>query len=322
MSLDSRAEVLKLTRELQVSEDALDGLAVLSPGDVRRLRVMVGDALHDEHRVAFQRAASASALLPTALTARLAQTLIGPYLAARIAAEMPPDRSVKLAGHLEVAFLADVCLSLDPARVADTVRGLPDDRVLAVGMELLDRGEHVTLGKFVDVVAGSVLDEMARRIDDPGALLRIATSIEAIHRLDSLMSRIDDDRLAAMIRVAVHEDELAPVLGLLTHLGPDNRRRLAGLAAEAGPRTVEAAVETALAQDAWAELLPLLDELDDDQLALAADALRRVSDDDQRRIAARLRDDPDIDVDRLLGLLDRVPSAADLAVVGALRAGG
>lgn len=321
MSLDARAEVLKLTRELQVPEDALDGLAVLDPGDLRRLRGIVGDALHDEHRTAFQRAASASALLPTPLTARLAQTLIGPYLAARIAAEMPPDRSVRLAGHLEVEFLADVCLSLDPARVAATVRGLPDDRVLAVGMLLLDRREYVTLGKFVDVVNGSVLDEMARRITDPHALLRIATSIEAMHRLDSLMTRIEDDRLAAMVLVAAQEDALAPVLGLLTHLGPDNRRRLAGLAAEAGPETVEAAIETALAQDAFAEVLPLLDELEDAQLALAADALRRVPDADQRRLAARLRADPGVDVDQLLGLLDRVPSAADLPVVSALRDG-
>ena len=130
MSLHAHDEVLKLTRELQADPGSLDGLAVCDAGELRRFRGLVGDALHDAHRPAFQRAAAASALLPTALTARLAQNLIGPYLAARIAAEMPPDRSVKLTSHLDVAFLADVCMSLDPARVADTVRGLPDDQVI------------------------------------------------------------------------------------------------------------------------------------------------------------------------------------------------
>lgn len=321
MSLDARAEVLKIARELQVDDDRLDGLAVLPVGDVRRLRGLVGDALHDEHRVAFQRAASASVLLPTALTARLAQTLIGPYLAARIAAEMPADRSVRLAGHLDVAFLADVCLSLDPARVADTVRGLPDDRVLAVGMELLARDEHVTLGKFVDVVRPHVVHAMASRITDPRALLRISTSIEAVHRLDELMTRVADDRLVAMMHVAAEDDDVAPVLALLTHLGPQNRSRLAGLAAAAGPDLVRAAVRTALAQDALGELLPLLHELDDAELAMAADALRGVPDDDQRRIAVRLHEDPTVDVGALLGLLDRVPDAADLPIVVALRPG-
>lgn len=321
MSLHAHDEVLKLTRELQAEPGTLDGLAVCDPGDLRRLRGLVGDALLDAHRPAFQRAASASALLPTALTARLAQTLIGPYLAARIAAEMPADRSVKLTSHLDVDFLADVCLSLDPARVADTVRGMPDDRVVEVGMRLLDRGEHVTLGKFVDVVHPSVLDDMAGRITDPDALLRIATAIEARHRLDDLVRRIDDQRLAAMVEVAVARDEVASMLTLLAHLGPSNRTRLATLATEAGPEVVEQAIQVALAEDAWGDIVPVLVELDDEHLAVAADALRRVPEGRQREIADHLLGDDSVDVDRLLGLLQRVPSAADLPVVAHLRAG-
>jgi len=236
MALDTQAEMAKLAHELQAPVDALDGLDVVAAGDLRRLRAMVGDALHDGHRAAFQRAAGASALLPTALTAKLAQSLIGPYLAARIAAEMPPDRSVRLAGHLDVDFLADVCVSLDPARVADTVRGLPDDRVVEVGLRLLDRREYVTLGKFVDLVRPGVLDRMATRIDDPSALLQIAASIEAHHRLDDLMGRVDDDRLAATVRTAVAEDHVAGVLTLMTHLGDANRRRLGRCRRRPAPR--------------------------------------------------------------------------------------
>lgn len=261
MSLHAHDEVLKLTHELQADPGTLDGLGVCDPGDLRRLRGLVGDALHDAHRPAFQRAASASALLPTALTARLAQTLVGPYLAARIAAEMPPDRSVKLATALEVDFLADVCLSLDPARVADTVRGMPDDRVLAVGLRLLERGEHVTLGKFVDVVSTTVLDDMAARITDPAALLRIATSIEARHRLDDLVRRVDDDRVAAMIAVAVARDATESLLTLLTHLGPRNRTRMAVMAVEAGPDVLEPLVQAAR-DEGTADLEPVLQEIE------------------------------------------------------------
>lgn len=226
MSLDAQSEVVKLARELQAPPGTLDGLAVLPPDDLRRLRRLAGDALHDAHRAAFHRAAAATAVLPVGLTARLAQTLIGPYLAARIAAEMPTDRAVRLATHLEVAFLAEVCLSLDPGRVADTVRALPDDRVVAVGTTLLARGEHVTLGKFVEVVRPSVLDRMTERIEDPAALLAIAAAIEARHRLDDLMTRIDDERLSAMVDVAAATDQVAAMEAVVAHLGPVNRRRL------------------------------------------------------------------------------------------------
>lgn len=233
MSLAAHAEVLRISRELQVPVDTLDGLVALPPDDLRHLRGLVADALHDAHRPAFHRAAAASALLPTALTARLAQSMIGPYLAARIAAEMPTDRAVKLAGHLDVAFLADVCLSLDPVRAAGTVRGIPEDRILAVAMVLLERGEYVTLGRFVDVVQPAVLDEMARRITDPDALLQIATSVEAPHRLDDLVRRIDDDRLVGMVEVAMDREAVGSVVLMLSHLGPDNLARLAQVAADA-----------------------------------------------------------------------------------------
>lgn len=320
MTLAAHAEVLKLARELQVDPGALDGLTVLDPGDLRGLRTLVGDALHDAHRAAFQRAAAASTLLPIPLTARLAQSLIGPYLAARIAAEMPAERSVKLATHLEVEFLADVCLSLDPGRVADTVRTLPDDRVLAVGVVLLEREEYVTLGKFVDVVSATVLDDMSARITDPRALLRIATAIEARHRLDDLMRRIDDDRLLGMVEVAVADEQVGPLLTLLTHLGPANRSRLGAMASEAGPDVIDMAVRTSLAEDAWGDLVPVLVDLEDTHLAQAAAALRRVPEDQQRELAAHLAADDTVDVAVLLGLLDRVPEAADLPVVVALRA--
>ena len=131
MSLHAHDEVLKLTRELQADPGSLDGLAVCDAGELRRLRGMVGDALHDAHRPAFQRAAVGQR--PAA---------DGPDRAAR------PDPHRALPGRADrrgdapgpvgeagrptstSTFLADVCLSLDPARVADTVRGLPDDQVI------------------------------------------------------------------------------------------------------------------------------------------------------------------------------------------------
>ena len=92
------------------------------------------------------------------------------------------------------------------------------------------------------------------------------------------------------------------------------------MAAEAGPDVIEQAVHTALAEDAWGDLRPVLLDLDDEHLAVAADALRRVPDDQQHQLADHVVADPTLDVDQLLGLLDRVPSAADLPVVAALRA--
>lgn len=347
MTLQSQAELLKLARELQVDQESLAPLAAVPPDDLRALRRLVGDALYDSHRSAFERAAAATGLLPAALNARLAQTLIGPYLAARIAAATPTDRAVKMARHLDVPFLADVCLSLDPTRVAGTVRGLPDQQVVAVGMELLSRGEHVTLGKFVDLVSDDVLDQMADAITDPEALLEIAVSVEAYDQLDALMARLDDRRLGAMVQAAADSGQMAATVILITHLGEANRRRLAAVVLDTGPETFDDVIATADAEQAWPEILPVIAALDTEHLAALArrgdlltaarlrrlitavlphaelwgvvvDTLGRLPVDVQHEVAERLQTDDDFDVPGLLGLLRMVPGASDLPLAVAL----
>lgn len=262
MSLLSRMEVRKLARELHVDADELAELEAVAPEDLRTLRGLVGDTLQRAHRSAFRRAVAVSALLPAPLIARLSQTVVGPWLSARIAAEMPPDRSARLASHLDTSFLADVCLSLDPARVADTVSSLPDEQVVAVGLELLARGEHDTLGKFVDVVRPAVVDAVADHVDDPLALLHIAAAIEAPERLDEVVDRIPDERLAELLPAAAEHDELATALAVASQLGPANQRRIVSLASDAGPDVLDALVAAATAEQAWGSVMELLRTLD------------------------------------------------------------
>jgi hypothetical protein len=78
--------------------------------DLRRLRERVSASLFDRHRAGFQRMAAASRLLPIGVLAKIAERTMPPMIAARIAAEMAPERAA----------------------------------------ELLRRGEYVTIGRFVD----------------------------------------------------------------------------------------------------------------------------------------------------------------------------
>jgi hypothetical protein len=319
VSIEARIEVSKLAHELGASDVALTGLEEVAAADLRRLRGVIGDALHDAHRGAFQRAAQASALLPAVLTARLAQSIIGPYLAARIAAELPAERSTKLAGHLDVPFLADVCLSLDPARVADTIAGLPDRQVIDVGLELLERGEYATLGKFVDVVSPAVVDAMADRIQEPVALLRIAIGIEARHRLDEVVTRIDDDRLASLLDAAVEHQEMATAFALLSDLGDDNRRRVAHLAAAADPDVLDAIADAAHAEGAWDRLLPFMVHFTPEQLDVLVAEERLLTPDLVRALFDAALTRPDL-WEALVATLGRIPEERQRELAGRVAA--
>jgi hypothetical protein len=69
-------------------------------------------------------------------------------------------------------------------------------------------------------------------LPDEASLLRIAFVLERKERLDDIFTLLGRDRLRRLIAAAAGEDLWAETLDLLGHIGEDQRRLLAELAAE------------------------------------------------------------------------------------------
>lgn len=255
--LATRAELVKLARALGTTPEDLAFAAELPHTAIRTVREHAVAILYDEHRAAFQRVASITRLLPTALNVRIALRAFPPLLAARIAGEMPPDRAAELANRMPVGYLAEACAHLDPRRATPLIRRVQQDRVLAVVTELINQGDFITLGRLLDSTTEPIVREVAATVPTE-ALLRIGVYAESDEQLTRAVALLPPDRLRAIVADALTgAPELRSAgLGLIGRL-TDNalRGELADYAAEADDETLTALLHTATNEGAVVELL-------------------------------------------------------------------
>jgi hypothetical protein len=231
MDLQTRAELTKLARALGTAPERVEFLAGLPVEDLRRLRERVSAALFDRHRGGVQRMAAASRILPVGVLARIAERAMPPMLSARIAGEMAPERAAELATRLGAGYLAEVCVELDPRAAGPIVQRLPVEVVVGVAAELLRRGDHLTIGRFVDAAPDEVIRAVVDGIEDDADLLRIATYVEHADQLERLVGVLPEPRVKGLVRAAVDgppelQDEVTSLLG---RVNDDLAQRLAAL---------------------------------------------------------------------------------------------
>lgn len=223
-----RVEVAKLAHDLSVDPDALAFLTDAPADSVRALRTDVAHALFQRHEARFRRLARLSHLAPVPITAKVAEVAFSPLLGARVAAVMDPELAVRLAARLSPGFLTDLAVRLDPVRAEPIIRGLPVPLVQEVGARLLERGEHLVLGRFVSVVdveaALAVVAEAS-----PADLLQVALCTEELDALEAVMSRLPDDRLVGVLEAGRAPGSSEDLAALLESVSDPTRERLLGL---------------------------------------------------------------------------------------------
>jgi hypothetical protein len=258
--LQARAEVLKLARMLEREPESLAYLEAVPLADLRVLRDQITDVLWSGDGGGIGKLAAAAKLLPTSLSATISERALGPVISAQLAARLEPSRAVEVAARLSTGFLADVAIELDPRRTSAVIAGISPQRIGEITVELVARGEYVTMGQFV-----GHLDEPALRAAleamGNGHLLRIGFVLEDKDGLDRLLALMPSGRMQEIIFAAAEEDLWLEALDLLGHLGPARRRRIIASASSLDDVHLERIVATVIEHELWVEA-QLIAELD------------------------------------------------------------
>ncbi|KOT78673.1 hypothetical protein ADK70_33555 [Streptomyces rimosus subsp. pseudoverticillatus] len=268
-TLSNRAEAQKIAQLLDVLPEQLDFLHGLPAEDVRQLRARTVDALYDDVPDMLDRIAAATKLVPAGVAAAISQKALGPRLAASVAGRLEPARAADIIEKLPVAFTAESCGHLDPRRIAAVVDRLDEDLVVRIAVALAERGDHLTMGRFVGHLREGALRRVLQLIDD-GVVLRVGFFIDMPERLDAILDLMGEERLASVVAAA--GDGLWPeALAVAGLAGPERRARMAALAARQDPVRLDGLVRTAHEQGLWEALLPLVALLsEEDRRAVAA----------------------------------------------------
>jgi hypothetical protein len=255
VTLEGRAEALKLARLLDAEPERFAYLERVSPDTIRELRERATVVLYDSDR-RFGRIALASRIPPAQLTAWIAQHAFGPLLCARITALLDTDRAVDLAERMPSDFLADLAVQLDPRRARDIIFALPPWLIGDVAAELTRREEYIAMGRFVGHMTDEAIQAAFRVIDD-ASLLRISYFVEEKDQLDHVVGLLATRRVRGAIRSATDADLWPQALDLLTRVSAQRAGALADLAAEEDDGVLTGMVRCAQRDDLWDVVLPV-----------------------------------------------------------------
>lgn len=258
------AELEKLARLLQADRAALDFLGDQSVERLRRIREGLTDALFEEFRPTFAGFAKMASILPLGISARISRSVLGPVLSGRIAGEMPAERAVAMAERLSDEFLADVCVQMEPKRAQPIIRSFPVERSVAITRLLLERGEYIVMGQFVDVLPRATLLAAADVIASPLALLRIAFFVESREQLACVIAHLSRARRAEVIHAAAEHALWPEVIDTLERIDEHTRDELAAQALTEHDAVLDSLIRAAAEHDLWPQLLAIGATIDDD----------------------------------------------------------
>ncbi|MCX5745231.1 MAG: hypothetical protein NT062_22330 [Proteobacteria bacterium] len=239
-------ELAKLARVFGTSElPFVDGH---DAAGLRALRERISATLFDDARPMLLRVAKASRLLPNASVAKVGEKLFGGLLCAHIASLLATDHALDLAIRMPDAFLAEVAAQLDPRGAHQVVAAIPGPRVVAVAVILVERGDFMTLGRFVDYIATDTTTAVIAAIADELALLEVAKFVESAAKLAELIDLVPDERLRRMV-LATDRDDAWPALLPFAAVMTDRARAQTARIVEAQPPATLARIVTAALAD-------------------------------------------------------------------------
>lgn len=263
ITLAQRAELTKFERLLGEPAHSLDWLATLDAAAIRGLRERATAVLFDSDRKRFQGLASASRLLPVPLLVKIVEFALSPFLCARVAGLMQAERAIAIAERLKTPFLVETTIEIDPRSADELVAGMPVARIVEVAVALAQRGEYVTMGRFLDSVSLDAIGAVLRAIDDDAALLSIAFFAENFERLNEIVELLPAARLQRLVhRSATGSAELwGEALALMGSVHRDLARKLAAIAGDLDDSALAHMLANTRALGCWDQLLPIVLEM-------------------------------------------------------------
>lgn len=265
LSLAQRAEVIKLARLCHVEDQSLAWLGRLDAPVIRALREQATAAMFDADRKRFHNMATASRLIPVPILVLIIEKFVGPLLCARVCGLVPPARAIEIAEKLKLPFLVEACIHLDPRSAQELIRGFPVPLVVAIARELALRGEYVTMGRFIDLIALEAIRPVVDAIKDDAKLLHIAFFAESTQRLGDIVERIAPQRLAEIVGHAANgtADLWAEALALISGVDVALQQKLAAITGALPESALDNIVRNTQAIGRWDVLLPIVARMDD-----------------------------------------------------------
>ncbi len=246
-----RGEIVKLERVL--GNKQLGYLDELDAASLHSLREALSASLFDDAKPVLQRVATGSKLLPTSLVAKVGERVFGATLCAQVAGLLAPSYALDLALRMSNPFLASVSAMIDPRSAGEVVAAIPADRIVAVAAVLIERGDFVTMARFVDYLSPATIGAVIESVADELQLLQIGAYVESPAKLRELVGQLAFERTRKMLAAlrGAHAERWLEALSIAEALDEEGRGKLGDIAAELEPEVMRSLIAVAKRHGVW-----------------------------------------------------------------------
>lgn len=255
-TLDSRAEVARMSRLLGVDAAELAFLEKLDSEALLEFRLQLVDVFYDANP-GLARFAKLANMLPSAVIAKLTVEAVGPLLASRIVGQVDTAQAVSVLKRVPIDFVCDVTVETDPRRVEALFSESPTKIAKQVADGLIERKEYVAIGQLIGYVEDEVMQHALDNASDED-VLSASFMAEDKDRIGDGVRMLSDKRIKSILSTAGKKQLFSEAIDLMSHLETDEFVRVSDQAMKLTPKMLDDLLRLAQDDDYWYVVVPAI----------------------------------------------------------------
>ena len=227
MHQSNKIEYQKIKQILQLNEqDDFTLLKQISDTDLKNLRIRISEIIDLEQVDIWPRIGKVASFMPNFLNAKVAETILGPMIAANLANHVPIKDAVAILKNLSTTFLSEVAGYMIPEKSVKLIDNIPIDILKKVTISLVEQKKYFVASNFVNALPIQRIITLSEVIYNELDLILIAELVENKAHIAKIIEQFNDNRTLEIIKTAYSNDKQEVILAVFVHLSKSELNRI------------------------------------------------------------------------------------------------
>ena len=201
--MKNQTQYNKLIASLKIEgDDDLSFLKKLNANELELLRETIENLFEQELGQQLERLAKVVKFIPNFLTAKIAESAIGPMVTARITPYIEVKDAISIMKSLSIPFMSHTAEFLIPAKAKNLINSLPMDLMKKVVAHLVKHHHFSVIGGFVEITDDKRVIEIANYIESEADLCRITSYVENKEKIVPVILHLSERKVLKLIEAS------------------------------------------------------------------------------------------------------------------------
>jgi hypothetical protein len=237
--MPNKVQYSKLIATLKVDSEDLSFLKKLNATELELLRETIENVFEQELGQQMERVAKVVKFIPNFLTAKIAETAIGPMVTARITPYIEVKDAISIMKSLSTSFMAQTAAYIIPAKAQTLINSLPMDLMKKVVAHLV-KGHHFSvIGGFVEITDDYRVLEIANFIESEADLCKITSYVENKEKVVPVIMNLPEKKVLKLIEASVDLSLEADLLDIFSKMDEKQHKKLLSYLHKLSPQAIQ-----------------------------------------------------------------------------------